>query len=127
MISRGVVIWLGIAILTGIGLFLVKYQVRALEEKLLETNRQVIANQEATHILKAEWANLNEASRIEQLNARYLGLQPIAPAQLGRIEALPMRPARPEQQPVASAAPAPAAYGSIGDLLKATNAGGGGQ
>lgn len=130
MISRGVVIWLGIAILTGIGLFLVKYQVRALEEKLLDTNRQVIANQEATHILKAEWANLNEASRIEQLNARYLGLQPIAPAQLGRIEALPMRPIRTEspkveQQPVASAAPAP--YGSIGDLLKATNAGGGGQ
>ena len=102
MISRGVVIWLGIAILTGIGLFLIKYEVRALEEKLLDLNRKVVANQEATHILKAEWGHLNEASR---------------------IEALPMRPARVEPQPVASVAPA-AGYGSIGDLLKATEGGG---
>ena len=123
MISRGVVIWLGIAILTGIGLFLIKYEVRALEEKLLDLNRKVVANQEATHILKAEWGHLNEASRIEHLNARYLALQPITPAQLGRIEALPMRPARVEPQPVASVAPA-AGYGSIGDLLKATEGGG---
>ncbi|MGE0153999.1 MAG: hypothetical protein AB7R90_15390 [Reyranellaceae bacterium] len=119
MISRGVVIWLGIAILTGIGLFLVKYEVRALEEKLLALNRQVVENQEATHILKAEWAHLNEASRIEQLNERYLWLQPIAPAQLGRIDALPMRPPPVEPQPVASANPA-GGYGSIDDLLKAT-------
>lgn len=120
MISRGVVIWLGIAILTGIGLFLVKYEVRALEAKLLEINRKIVADQEATHILKAEWAHLNDASRIEQLNARYLSLQPIVPAQLGRIEALPMRPARVEPPVVAS--DTGSGYGSIGDLLKATTA-----
>ncbi len=119
MISRGVIIWLGIAILTGIGLFLVKYEVRALEAKLLEINRKVVANQEATHILKAEWAHLNDASRIEQLSARYLSLQPIVPAQLGRIEALPMRPARAEPPVVATVTPE-GGYGSIGDLLNAT-------
>lgn len=118
MISRGVIIWLGIAILTGIGLFLVKYQVRALEAQLLEINRKVVANQEATHILKAEWAHLNDATRIEQLNARYLSLQPITPAQLGRIDAIPMRPAKIEQ-PVATVSAT--GYGSIEDLLKATN------
>lgn len=134
MISRGVVIWLGIAILTGIGLFLVKYQVRELEENLLDINRKVVANQEATHILKAEWAHLNDAARIERLNARYLSLQPVMPAQLGRIEALPMRPPKAEPQPaepqpVASAAPAAGGYGSIGDLLRATDgaAAGGGR
>jgi cell division protein FtsL len=119
MISRGVIIWLGIAILTGIGLFMVKYQVRALEAQLLEINRKVVSNQEATHILKAEWAHLNDATRIEQLNARYLSLQPITPAQLGRIDAIPMRPVRIEQ-PVATVS-ATTGYGSIDDLLKATN------
>jgi hypothetical protein len=118
MISRGVVIWLGIAILTGIGLFLVKYQVRALEAQLLEINRKVVANQEATHILKAEWGHLNDATRIEQLNARYLHLQPITPAQLGRIEMLPLRPPKIEQ-PLAQSG-----YGSIGDLLNATEGSG---
>jgi hypothetical protein len=118
MISRGVVIWLGIAILTGIGLFLVKYQVRALEAQLLEINRKVVANQEATHILKAEWGHLNDATRIEQLNARYLHLQPITPAQLGRIEMLPLRAPKIEQ-PLAQSG-----YGSIGDLLKATEGSG---
>lgn len=120
MISRGVIVWLGIAILTGIGLFLVKYEVRALEAKLLEINRKVVADQEATHILKAEWAHLNDASRIEQLSARYLSLQPITPAQLGRIETLPMRPPKIEQPVVAH--DTTAGYGSIGDLLKATTA-----
>lgn len=120
MISRGVIIWLGIAILTGIGLFLVKYEVRALEAKLLEINRKIVADQEATHILKAEWAHLNDASRIEQLNARYLSLQPITPAQLGRIETLPMRPAKVEPPVIAS--DRGSGYGSIGDLLKATTA-----
>jgi cell division protein FtsL len=119
MISRGVIIWLGIAILTGIGLFMVKYQVRALEAQLLEINRKVVANQEATHILKAEWAHLNDATRIEQLNARYLSLQPITPAQLGRIDTIPMRPAKIEQ-PIATVS-ATTGFGSIEDLLKATN------
>lgn len=114
MISRGVVIWLGIAILTGIGLFLVKYEVRALEARLLQINARVVANQEATHVLKAEWAHLNDATRIGELSARYLALQPVATAQLGRIDALPMRVERPA---VVSA------YGSIDDLLRATEGG----
>ncbi len=120
MISRGVVIWLGIAILTGIGLFLVKYQVRALEENLLDINRRVVANQEATHILKAEWAHLNDAARIERLNARHLSLQPVTPAQFGRLEALPMRPPEPEPVPPLASVDPGNGYGSIDDLLKAT-------
>ena len=113
MITRGIAIWLGIAILTGIGLFLVKYEVRALEARLLDINRQVVAGQEATHILKAEWAHLNDAARIEELNARHIALQPVTPAQLGRLEAVPMRP-EPAEVPVAAGG-----YGSIDELLAA--------
>ncbi len=116
MISRGVVVWLGIAILTGIGLFLVKYEVRALEEQLLDVNRRVVANQEATHILKAEWAHLNDASRIEELNVRYLDLKPVNPLQLRRVEDLPMRPEKVAPPVVANG------YGSIDELLRSTEA-----
>ncbi len=112
MISRGVVVWLGIAIFTGICLFLVKYQVRQLEERLLALNERVVANQDATHILKAEWANLNDIGRIDQLSVKFLKLQPMSTAQLGTVESLPMRreplapPAMPQAVP---AAPSPVA------------------
>ena len=94
MISRGVVVWLGIAIVTGICLFLVKYQVRQLEERLLALNERVVANQDATHILKAEWANLNDIGRIDQLSVKFLKLQPMSTAQLGTVDSLPMRRSR---------------------------------
>jgi hypothetical protein len=101
MISRGVIVWLGIAIVTGICLFLVKYQVRQLEEKLLALNERVVANQDATHILKAEWAHLNDIARIEELSGKFLKLQPMTTAQLGSIDAIPMR-RDPPQLPVAA-------------------------
>ncbi len=91
MISRGVIVWLGIAIVTGICLFLVKYQVRQLEEKLLALNQRVVANQDATHILRAEWAHLNDIARIEELSGKFLKLQPMTTAQLGSIDAIAMR------------------------------------
>ena len=118
MISRGVIVWLAIAIITGVGLFLVKYQVRQLEEKLLTLNQRVLRNQDATHILRAEWAHLNDIARIEALNARFLKLQPMTTAQIGSIDALPIR-RQPAPQPPAP----PAKFDSIDQLLQS----GGGQ
>lgn len=115
MISRGVVVWLGIAIVTGICLFLVKYQVRQLEERLLALNERVVANQDATHILKAEWANLNDIGRIDQLSVKFLKLQPMSTAQLGTVDSLPMRReplAPPAMPPGVPAAPMPVAQAS---------------
>jgi hypothetical protein len=113
MISRGVIVWLAIAIVTGVCLFLVKYQVRQLEEKLLTLNQRVLRNQDATHILRAEWAHLNDIARIETLNAKFLKLQPMATAQMGSIDALPVRrtPAPPPPAP-------PARFDSIDQLLQ---------
>jgi hypothetical protein len=112
MISRGVIVWLGIAVVMGVCLFLVKYQVRQLEEKLLSLNQRVVRNQEATHILKAEWAHLNDIARIDQLSARYLKLQPMTTAQMGSIDALPVRRAPPPPTPVA-----PPRFNTIDQLL----------
>lgn len=105
MISRGVLVWLVIAIFTGIGLFLVKYEVRALEERLSSLNRQIIDHQEATHVLKAEWSHLNELARLDALNGRYLKLQPMTPSQFGTIADLPMRRDPPGEVPLAAVKP----------------------
>lgn len=118
MISRGVLVWLGIAILTGIGLFLIKYQVRDLEEHLMDLNRRIVDNQESTRILKAEWANLNDLERIEKLSDKYLKLQPVATSQLGTIDALPFR-----QQAAPDAVAGTPRFDSIGQLLKHAEAG----
>jgi len=119
MISRGVVIWLLIAIATGIGLFIMKYEVRDLEDRLVQLNHKIVDDQEAIYVLKAEWAHLNDIGRLDQLNQRFLKLQPIDRKQLGTLAALPMRPDAP-LTPVA--APQPAApkierFNSIDELL----------
>jgi len=91
MINRGVVFWIVAAIFTGIGLFVVKYHERRLEEKLEALNRQIVENQRATNILRVEWAHLGEVNRIEALNAKYIRLQPITMRQIGSISQIPPR------------------------------------
>ncbi|HKU95735.1 MAG TPA: hypothetical protein VJR58_10685 [Vineibacter sp.] len=91
MINRGILFWVMAAIFTGIGLFMVKYQVQTLEEKIEGINRQIVENQRATHVLKVEYAHLGELQRIERLNDKFIHLQPIALRQIGRIDQVPLR------------------------------------
>ena len=56
-----------LAIATAIGLFTVKYRVQDLEEKIDRTNQKIVESQQATHILRVEWAHLNESERVELL------------------------------------------------------------
>ncbi|TWT06076.1 hypothetical protein [Reyranella sp. CPCC 100927] len=91
MINRGILFWVMAAIFTGIGLFMVKYQVQTLEEKIDGINRQIVENQRATHVLKVEYAHLGELQRIERLNEKFIHLQPIALRQIGRIDQVPLR------------------------------------
>ena len=65
MIHRGLLFWSVAAVATAVGLFAVKYKVQDLEEQIDRTNQKIIESQQATHILKIEWAHLNEAERIE--------------------------------------------------------------
>jgi len=91
MINRGILFWVMAAIFTGIGLFMVKYQVQTLEEKIEGINRQIVENQRATHVLKVEYAHLGELQRIERLNDKFIHLQPITLRQIGRIDQVPLR------------------------------------
>src|SRR5579871_2169165 len=88
MIHRGLVFWSLAAVATAVGLFVVKYKVQDLEEKIDRTNQKILESQEATHILRIEWAHLNEAERIERLAQKHLKLQPAAIGQVVRLDSL---------------------------------------
>jgi cell division protein FtsL len=88
MIHRGLLFWSVAAVATAVGLFTVKYKVQDLEERIDRTNQKIIESQQATHILKIEWAHLNEAERIERLAQKYLQLQQASISQVVRLDSL---------------------------------------
>lgn len=75
-----------------LGLYTVEQQVQELEGELAALNRSIIEDEQAIHVLKAEWSLLNNPERLKDLSARLLGLEPIRPDQLSSLSALPMRP-----------------------------------
>jgi hypothetical protein len=92
MIRRSTLLWLLAAILVGCGLYQLKYEVQGKEELLARLNRQIQAEQEAIHVLSAEWAFLNRPDRLVELSSRHLEMTSVTPTQFGRIAALPQRP-----------------------------------
>ena len=88
MIHRGLLFWSVAAVATAVGLFTVKYKVQDLEEKIDRTNQKIVESQQATHILRIEWAHLNEAERIERLAVKHLQLEPASIKQVIRLDSL---------------------------------------
>jgi cell division protein FtsL len=87
----------------GFGVFRVKHEVQELQEEYARINRQIVAERDAMHVLNAEWSYLNQPQRLADMARRHLELQPIATAQLGRLEALPAKPGAPAMPMVAEA------------------------
>ena len=110
MIRFSTVLWLIVVGCVGFGMFEVKYAVMDLEDELARTNRGIVADQDAMHVLKAEWSFLSQPSRLDELSRRYLALAPLGTAQLGQVEAIRMRPdAMPPTEAEGTALPAQAA------------------
>ncbi len=59
----------------GGSIFYVKYQVLEIEDSLLGVQREIYRAQESLHLLRAEWAFLNEPQRLQKLSASHLNLQ----------------------------------------------------
>ncbi len=74
--------WIGAIMVMAVTLFLITYQAQNVEKEVAALNREVIAEQEAIHVLRAEWSYLNRPERLSALAERHLGLQAIAPAQM---------------------------------------------
>jgi len=89
---RASLVWLLLVLLAGGALFFLKFRVHELEGELVRLNRTLLAEQEALHVLAAEWSYLSRPERLAELSHRLLTLQPLAPEQLVPIEAVPLRP-----------------------------------
>ncbi len=85
-------------------LFSVKYQVQQLEGELTTIERGIVNEERAIHVLRAEWAHLNEPGRRRQLAEKHLGMGPIMARQLSSFDGLADRQpaATSDVQPVAA-------------------------
>ena len=94
MIKRATLIWMFLATAAGIGLFVLKYEVKSMEGQLATIHENSIKNLEAAHVLKAEWSYLNQPAHLEDLGRRLLALKPIKATQTIEIHRIPFRPTR---------------------------------
>ncbi|MDJ0948241.1 MAG: hypothetical protein QNJ94_04905 [Alphaproteobacteria bacterium] len=90
---RRPVIWLLLVFIAGTGLYYLKYRVQMMEARLAAIHRTLLAEQEALHVLAAEWTYLNRPERLAKLNRQYTKLQPIRARQMVGFEDIPTRPA----------------------------------
>jgi hypothetical protein len=91
MIGRYTLMWVGLAAGVATGLFQVKYEVQALEGRLDRINRAILADQQAIHVLKAEWSLLNQPTELGKRALDNLALKPVAAHQIGALADLPQR------------------------------------
>lgn len=118
MIRLTTLLWMGLAGAVGFGLFQLKHEVQALEEEMFRLNRTIVAEQQAIHVLKAEWSYINQPQRLQALASRHLDLQAMKPAQLGGLADLPLR----GEEPIAVAkAPAKTPQSADKKTLPAKN------
>ncbi len=122
MIHRGLLFWSIAAVATAVGLFTVKYKVQDLEEKIDRTNQKILESQQATHILRVEWAHLNEAERIERLAQKHLKLEQANIKQVSRLDVL-----RNDSNQQRRDAPPPSPPRTGSDVPSSTGPGGGGR
>lgn len=98
----------------GIGLFFVKHEVKEQEARLSELNREIERNQEAIHVLKAEWSYLNDPARLRALSEKFLSMKVVGPAQIATLDNLPMND--PNAGPLYAEAERPQAAKSVRQL-----------
>jgi hypothetical protein len=113
MIRPSTILWIALAGGVGVGTYQLKHRMLAFEDELARINRQVTAEQQAIHVLRAEWAYITQPQRLQPLANRHLDMNTMTPAQIGRVADLPARPPAPPAPPepqiqAASPPPAPA-------------------
>ncbi|MEQ9642966.1 MAG: hypothetical protein RIM84_23285 [Alphaproteobacteria bacterium] len=83
-----------VALALPVGLYGLEHRVSALEDDVVRFEGMLLDEQSQAHVLRAEWAHLNQPRRLQELILRHeavLGLEPITPAQVARIADLPAR------------------------------------
>jgi len=92
LMRGGAVVWVVLALVAATGLFLLKYEVQALEAELAGIEKANERHREAIHVLRAEWSYMNQPGRLQTLASDHLDLVPVSPERVTVIDALPFRP-----------------------------------
>lgn len=118
------VVWVLLPIAAGTGLYLLKMQVEAQEQRLAVLHRDIAEAEESIHVLKAEWSYLNEPVRLREEAEKYLDMRPVRPTQIVTIDSIPFADAvAPAPGPAArDQATAPRASAARPEAVKATRA-----
>ena len=80
-----------LAVVMGLLLFSIKHKIQHQEKYLKQIQQHIHQTREAIHVLKAEWAYLNEPLRLQKLVLKYTLLQPLQPLQIIRWETIPFK------------------------------------
>jgi cell division protein FtsL len=75
-----------------IGLYNLKYKVEAQERERARLTEDILNEQDAIRILRAEWSYLTRPERLQSLAERHLDLVPLKASQIATFEDLPMPP-----------------------------------
>lgn len=94
MKTTALLLWTAMCVLTGGALFKIAFEVERLEETLTQINRDIAKEQEALHVLEAEWAYLTRPSRLGVLSAEFL--PDLGPPQIEQITTVSETPKRVE-------------------------------
>lgn len=76
-----------------------KYRTEHVQSQVIELQLEISEKEQALNRLEADWAYLNQPSRLQAIVERHaetLQLAPIKVEQYSTIENLPMRPAKPD-------------------------------
>lgn len=87
---QSTIVFILVASLLSLGLFLLKYEVQDLEHEIVRLNSAIVDNREAVHVLETEWSYLNDPARLAKLATQYLGLKAVTPSQISRLDRLPL-------------------------------------
>lgn len=104
MMRRSTTLWLILATCAGITLFVIKHEVQEREDRLNTLHAEILANQEAIQVLKAEWSYLNRPERLQRLVRALNEDRPADRLQQTTLDLLPQPLNAPGETPVTEAA-----------------------
>ena len=84
--------WMLVVVIAASALYSVKYKVQALKDQLADTHRQIAEQQEALHVVRAEWAYLTRPQRVSELAEKHTALIFLQGQQMITLAGIPYAP-----------------------------------